>query len=92
MKKVLAMAFLVVGLSFAGGGLTSQSAKASCVKGVASWDMLWIRSGPSSKNRKVGAIPHNACRVRVYWNTCRGWWCRVSYRGVTGWSHTRYIR
>ncbi len=69
-----------------------KPAEAACVVGVKSWDVLWIRSGPGIRYRKVGAIPYNACRVRVYWRTCRGFWCRVYYRGVRGWSHTRYLR
>ncbi len=69
----------------------AASADAACVRGVASWDVLWIRSRPSARSAKVGSIPSDACGVRVDWSRCRGAWCRVYYRGVSGWSHTRYL-
>lgn len=68
------------------------SAHAACVVDVASWDVLWIRSGPSTRYNKVGSIPSSGCGVRVDWSECRGPWCRVGYRGVWGWAHTRYLR
>lgn len=60
------------------------------VVGVASDDVLWIRSGPSARTRKLGAIPFDARGVRNL--GCRNRWCRVQYRGVRGWSHIRYLR
>jgi len=71
---------------------TPRPAQAACVVDVASWDVLWIRSGPSTRYQKVGSIPYNGCGVRVVWNDCSGNWYRVSYRGVWGWAHTRYLR
>ena len=70
----------------------TRDAKAACVVGVASWDVLWIRSGPSTRYGKVGSIPANACGVRINWDDCSGAWCRVYYRGVQGWSSTRLLR
>lgn len=63
----------------------------ACVQGVKYWDVLWIRRWPSTKSRKIGAIPSDACGVRVNYNRCRGSWCKVKYRGVRGWAHTRYL-
>ena len=60
------------------------------VVGVASDDVLWIRSGPSSRYRKVGSIPFDARGVRN--RGCERRWCRVEYRGMRGWSHGRYLR
>ena len=86
------MRLIYAGLITAAMTFTSApAAQAACVVGVASWDVLWIRSGPSTRYRKVGAIPHNGCGVRVYWRTCRRAWCRVRYRGVRGWAHTGYL-
>ena len=59
------------------------------VAGVATNDVLWIRSGPSSRFRKVGSIPFNGRGVRNM--GCERRWCRVEYRGVTGWAHGRYL-
>ena len=72
-------------------GASMTGASAACVVDVASWDVLWIRSGPSTGYEKVGSIPHDGCGVRVFWSSCRGPWCRVRYRGVEGWAHTRYL-
>ena len=91
MKKffLLTAATLMLGVP----ALTVQTtqAYAACVAGVRSNDVLWIRVDPWSDARKVGSIPYDACEVRVNWDRCRGRWCRVSYRGVSGWAHTRYL-
>jgi SH3-like domain-containing protein len=91
MKKALlgALAATVTGLATLTGA--PQSAEAACVIRVESWDVLWIRQRPTSRSSKVGAIPYDACGVRVFWGSCRGSWCRVRYRGVSGWAHTRYL-
>jgi hypothetical protein len=54
---VLTAAVLAVALNFS----TPRPAQAACVVDVASWDVLWIRSGPSTRYQKVGSIPHNGC-------------------------------
>ena len=59
------------------------------VAGVASNDVLWIRSGPSTRYRKVGSIPFNGTGVQNL--GCSRGWCRVRYRGVTGYSSARYL-
>ncbi|MEO1711584.1 MAG: hypothetical protein AAFR70_15095, partial [Pseudomonadota bacterium] len=73
--------------------VNTKSAHAACVVGVVPTDVLWIRSGPGAGFRKVGAIPFDACGVRVFWGECRsrGRWCPVNYRGITGWSFVRYL-
>lgn len=76
---------------FAGLGAGVSKAEAACVRGVASWDVLWMRSGPNVRYSRVGSIPYDGCGVRIYWDSCAGAWCRVWYRGVSGWAHTRYL-
>jgi uncharacterized protein YraI len=95
--KENAMRFLysVLSASMLAAALTvahMPSAHASCVYDVPSWDVLWIRSGPTTRAPKVGSIPSNGCGVRINFDNCRGQWCQVSYRGVIGWAHTRYLR
>jgi len=70
-----------------------QPAAAACVSNVASWDMLWMRAGPSARSPRVGGIGPNACGVRVIWRSCArgGRWCKVRYRGRAGWVNMRYI-
>ena len=60
------------------------------VRGVADWDVLNIRSGPSSRRRIVGEIPPYGSGVHCL-GPCRGNWCRISWRGVIGWVHMRHL-
>jgi len=71
---------------------SSFSGTAICITGVASDDVLNIRSGPGTGNGIVGAIPPDACSARVDRSDCDGRWCRVAYDGVTGWINVRYTR
>ena len=71
------------------GASASPQNPTYAVRGVASNDVLWIRSGPSTRFRKIGSIPHNGRGVRMF--GCEGRWCQVRYRGVTGWSHGRHL-
>lgn len=64
--------------------------QAWCVRGVAGWDTLRIRSGPSPHAPEVGAIPPSACNVTIL-GGCRGSWCPVSWRGRQGWSNATYL-
>ena len=73
------------------GDAAGSPARAACVMDVAAWDVLWMRSGPSVRYRRIGSIPPRACGIRVNWNTCRGKWCKVSYAGQHGWVNTRYL-
>ena len=74
-------------------GAVGTPARAACVIGVADWDVLWMRAGPSVRYRRIGAIGPRACGVRVYWRRCvrGGRWCKVRYRGRIGWVNMRYI-
>lgn len=60
------------------------------VRGVADWDMLNIRSGPSSRRQIVGAIPPHGSGVHCL-GPCSGNWCRISWRGIIGWTNMRYL-
>ncbi len=86
----------LAGLALASGLMlqldaATSPAHAACVMNVADWDVLWMRSGPSARYRRIGSIPPRACGVRVRWNTCRGNWCKVRYAGRRGWVNMRYI-
>lgn len=60
------------------------------VRGVASWDRLNIRSGPSARRAIVGSIPATGSGVHCL-GPCAGNWCRVSWRGVVGWTNMRFL-
>lgn len=91
LKKMIMTALAVPMLFLTGGVMKSPSAHAACVVGVKSNDVLWIRKGPSRNAIRVGRIPSAACGVKVRFGKCVGPWCRVRYRGVRGWSHTRFL-
>ncbi len=92
MKSILFSLTLMFGLL---GALTAANACACCgswqVVNVAKWDVLNIRSGPSTKFQIVGHIPPGAACVSRH-KECRGRWCRVSYADYTGWVNVRYLR
>ena len=68
-----------------------DQAFAACVNArVKSWDVLWIRKGPGTKYAKRKGIPAGACGVTVT-GTCEGVWCRVRYKGTSGWTNTGYL-
>jgi len=60
------------------------------VKGVESWDVLYIRSSPSTKGRKIGSIPSSGRGIKRL-GACQGTWCKISYRGTVGWSSMKYL-
>ena len=60
------------------------------VRNVASWDVLNIRAGPSAAAPIVGVIPPHGSGVHCL-GPCRGNWCRISFRGIVGWTNMRYL-
>jgi len=60
------------------------------VRNVASWDVLNMRSGPSAKRRKVGAISPQGSGVHCL-GPYKGRWCKVSWRGQVGWVNMRFL-
>ncbi|HHN66950.1 MAG TPA: SH3 domain-containing protein [Thermopetrobacter sp.] len=82
------------GLALLGGAaalpFTASGASAACVVNVAGWDVLWMRSGPSTAYARIGSLPPYACGVSVT-GPCAGNWCKVRWRGRRGWVSMRYI-
>jgi uncharacterized protein YraI len=60
------------------------------VRGIKSWDVLFIRVWPSAKSKKVGSIPPDGRGVGKL-GPCKGNWCKISYRGITGWASMMYL-
>ncbi len=60
------------------------------VTGIASWDVLYIRSRPSARGRKLGSIPPYGRGVSML-GPCRGNWCEINYRGIVGWASMMYL-
>lgn len=63
---------------------------AYCVRDVASDDVLNVRSGPNASRSKVGALPYDACGVRIT-GQCVGRWCPIEWRGIYGFVNTRFL-
>ncbi|MGH1419734.1 MAG: SH3 domain-containing protein [Hyphomicrobiaceae bacterium] len=92
--KQHAMAFLVVITALIAS--TGRSMACACcdtwqVVNVAKGDVLNIRSGPSTRFRKIGSIPNGSgCVVKL--GACKRHWCRISYIDQKGWVSSRYLR
>ena len=76
-------------------GATHEKITARYVKvdGLPPGQVLWIRSGPGTQFRRIGLLRYNARRVRNL--GCKelpqGYWCKITYRGVRGWSSGKYL-
>ena len=70
--------------------LGPSRAEPTCVVDVASWDVLWIRTGPGTAFARVTGIPAGACGVEIL-GPCERGWCRVSYGSAIGWVSNRYL-
>lgn len=60
------------------------------VTGVASNDVLNIRTGPDATTVIVKAIPPNGRGIRMV-GGCSGQWCPVEYQNARGWVNRRYL-
>ncbi len=92
MLRLVVAAFAALGLLTT---TTTPSFACACcgtwkVVRVAENDVLNIRTGPSVRYRKIGAIPSGSgCVIKS--NKCRRNWCRISYADQTGWVNVRYL-
>lgn len=82
----------------AGSGEPARSAQFDCahgpdtyrVRNVANWDMLNMRARPTARAPIVGRIPPHGSGVHCL-GPCAGGWCRVSWRGIVGWTNMRFL-
>jgi LysM repeat protein len=57
-------------------------------------DMLWVRSEPNVKSKRMGAIPHDEMEVEVTGaekEVDKSPWVPVSYKGISGWVNRNYL-
>ena len=69
---------------------TSSEVALYRVRGVADYDVLNVRRGPSEQHAPIAAIPPTGRRVEIT-GQCRADWCPIRYRGVTGWVNRYYL-
>ena len=60
------------------------------VWGVAAYDVLNVRNGPSPDYIATGAIPPDALGVRIV-GECVAEWCPISHRGMRGWVNSFFL-
>ncbi len=63
---------------------------ALCVVRVDRGDTLRVRTGPGVSHDEIGGIPPGACGVERV-GGCKGPWCKIAWRGRTGWVNTYYL-
>lgn len=103
-KFIAALAILMLGTATASVALTGAAqAQAEghgydCahgpdtyrVRNVADWDKLNVRSGPGADEPVVGSIDAQGSGIHCL-GPCEGHWCRVSWRGIVGWTNMKYL-
>lgn len=60
------------------------------VRGVADYDVLNVRRGPSEQHVSVAVIPPSGRSVEIT-GECQQAWCPIRYRGVSGWVNSYYL-
>jgi hypothetical protein len=60
------------------------------VRGVADYDVLNVRRGPSEEHVSIASIPPTGRRVEII-GQCRADWCPIRYGGITGWVNSYYL-
>lgn len=69
---------------------SSRSIALYRVTGVAGYDVLNVRRGPSEEHVSVASIPPTGRRVEIT-GECREAWCPIRYGGITGWVNSYYL-
>ena len=76
------------------GGYVSRPSysrgKYARVSGIRWNDTLAVRSGPSTRYRRIGNLPPDATSVQIL--ECSRKWCRIRYGNITGWAYNQYLR
>ena len=60
------------------------------VKGIRPGDELTVRSGPSTRSRRIGGLPPYAKHIEII--DCVNGWCEIRYRGLRGWVSDKYLK
>lgn len=69
---------------------SSRSVALYRVTGVAGYDVLNVRRGPSEEHVSIASIPPTGRRVEIT-GQCREAWCPIRYGGITGWVNRYYL-
>ncbi len=63
----------------------------ACIVDVEKGDTLKVRAGPGPNQVLRFGFPAGACGVRIA-GECVAGWCRVDYRGYSGWAEQRFLK
>ncbi len=77
-------------LLLGGPAKVHSSARTGCVRRVAANDVLFIRAGPGPGNPAIGSLSSTACGLTLA-GTCHGPWCKIGWRGRSGWVNMHYV-
>lgn len=94
-KFSLVISAFGAGLALAGTqGLAAQKSGFLRVTGLSEGHVLWVRSGPNAKAKKIGFFPASARHIKSFGcrRALKGNWCQVRYRGVKGWASKRHLK
>ena len=67
-----------------------SSGRYARVSGIRWNDTLAVRTGPSTRYRRIGDLPPDATGVEIL--ECTRRWCRIRYGNMIGWSYAKYLR
>jgi len=67
-----------------------HSGRYARVSGIRWDDTLAVRTGPSTRYRRIGDLPPDATGVEIL--ECTRKWCRIRYGNLIGWSYAKYLR
>jgi hypothetical protein len=67
-----------------------HSGRYARVSGIRWNDTLAVRTGPSTRYRRIGDLPPDASGIEIL--ECTRRWCRIRYGNLIGWSYAKYLR
>ncbi len=69
---------------------SSRSGGYASVRGIRWDDTLAVRTGPSTRYRRIGGLAPDATGIEIL--ECTSKWCRIRYGRTVGWSYAKYLR
>ena len=90
MLRYLLIMFILPLMLASAGKASVVPGEEHCVINVASWDKLYIRSGPLTKARVVVRKRYGSCGITVV-DSCQAKWCPVEDGHMKGWANRQFL-